>query len=219
MYVTNRSLNDRREPKCIAVSPERKYYRDGNTFVKRSLRTTEWQINPVRGVIHVPRQGRERVLNEASAMRYIADNTNIPIPKLHCDFEDDGAVYLVMEYVEGNTMDQLSADPRKLVQLELDRHNETLHGLKSRIVGGKRTIRSCSTASSRHPQESPRSMGAEGIGVRRICVLPQRSLAAKRYRRSGDSSNSSYNRLGVRWFLPRIFRFPFLQAPRSFGGS
>jgi len=136
MYVTNRSLNDRREPKCIAVSPERKYYRDGNTFVKRSLRTTEWQINPVRGVIHVPRQGRERVLNEASAMRYIADNTNIPITKLHCDFEDDGAVYLVMEYVEGNTMDQLSADQRKVVQLELDRHIETLHGLKSRIVGG-----------------------------------------------------------------------------------
>jgi len=76
------------------------------------------------------------VLNEASAMRYIADNTNIPIPKLHCDFEDDGAVYLVMEYVEGNTMDQLSADQRKVVQLELDRHIATLHGLKSRIVGG-----------------------------------------------------------------------------------
>lgn len=104
MYVTNRTLNDQREPKCIAISPKRKYYRDGHTFVKRSLRTTEWQISPARGVINVPRQGRERMLNEAAAMRYIATNTNIPIPKLYCYFEDDGAVYLVMEFIEGNTI-------------------------------------------------------------------------------------------------------------------
>ncbi|KAK0121376.1 hypothetical protein ONS96_011549 [Cadophora gregata f. sp. sojae] len=93
-------------------------------------------MSPARGVIHVPRQGRERILNEAAAMRYIADNTNIPIPELHCDFEDDGAVYLVMEYIEGHTMDQLSAEQRDVVQQELDRHIETLHRLKSRIVGG-----------------------------------------------------------------------------------
>jgi len=136
MYVTNKSLNDRREPNCIAVTPDRKYYHDGSTFVKRSLRPTEWQIHPMKGHIHVPRQGRERILNEAAAMRYIADHTKIPIPKLHCAFEDDGAVYLVMEYVEGKTMDQLSAEQRNIVQQELDRHIETLHGLKSRTVGG-----------------------------------------------------------------------------------
>ena len=136
MLVTNKMLNDRREVNCLAVSADRKYYRDGQTFVKRSLRPTEWQLSPLKGIVHVPRQGRERILNEAAAMRYIADNTNIPIPKLHCAFEDDGAVYLIMEYVEGSTMDELGVEQRTIVQQELDGHIKTLHALKSRKVGG-----------------------------------------------------------------------------------
>jgi len=136
MYVTNKSLNDQREANCLAVSVDRKYYRDGHAFIKRSLRPKEWQISPMHGHIHVPRQGRERLLNEAATLRYIANETNIPVPKLHCAFEDDGAIYLVMEYIEGTTMDQLSDEQRIVVQQELDRHIETLHGLKSRRVGG-----------------------------------------------------------------------------------
>jgi serine/threonine protein kinase len=48
-------------------------------------------------------------------MQYIADNTNIPIPKLHCCFEDDDAVYLVMEYIEGVTINDLSEKHRRIV--------------------------------------------------------------------------------------------------------
>ena len=39
-------------------------------------------------------------------MQYTADNTTIPIPKVHCCFEDDDAVYLIMEYIEGVTMNE-----------------------------------------------------------------------------------------------------------------
>lgn len=136
MFVTNDTLNHRREPNCIAVTAERKYYHIGHTFIKRSLRTTEWQLIPTKGVIHVPRQGRERILNEAAAMQYIAENTNIPIPKLHCCFEDDDAVYLIMEYVEGVTMNDLSDENRCIVEKELAEHLETLHNLRSHILGG-----------------------------------------------------------------------------------
>jgi hypothetical protein len=39
-------------------------------------------------------------------MMFIAEHTNIPVSKLHCCFEDDGEVYLVMEYVEGIGMNE-----------------------------------------------------------------------------------------------------------------
>ena len=76
----------------------------------------------MKSFVHVPRQGRERVLNEAAAIQYIANNTDIPIPKLHCSFEDDGATYLIMEYIEGVTTDELSDEQRNIVQQELQAH-------------------------------------------------------------------------------------------------
>jgi hypothetical protein len=84
MPVTPQMLNSRREKGCIAITADRKYYHVGDTFVKRSLRPSEWQTNPLKGTLHVPRQGRERALNEAAAMKYIAQMTDIPIPKLYC---------------------------------------------------------------------------------------------------------------------------------------
>lgn len=69
-------------------------------------------------------------------MQYIADNTTIPIPKLHCCFEDDDAVYLIMEYIEGVTMNDLSEEQRCIVQEELAGHLATLHSLRSKTIGG-----------------------------------------------------------------------------------
>ena len=40
-------------------------------------------------------------------MRFIAEHSNIPVPKLHCCFKDDEAVYLIMEYIEGVGMNKL----------------------------------------------------------------------------------------------------------------
>lgn len=68
-------------------------------------------------------------------MRFIAENTDIPIPKLHCNFEDDGAVYLIMEYVEGTTTDWLSTDERSVVEEELEKHIQTLCTLKFSDIG------------------------------------------------------------------------------------
>jgi aminoglycoside phosphotransferase (APT) family kinase protein len=134
--VTNQELNEQKEASCIGITPERKYFRVDDTFVKRSLRRGEWQEHPRTGETLVPRVGRERLLNEASAMKFVANNTAIPVPKLHTCFEDDGAVYLIMEYVEGRGMDELEDEEKLVVQKELEHHLQQLHELKSGALGG-----------------------------------------------------------------------------------
>lgn len=134
--ITNQSLNEQKEHGCIAITPERKYYHLGDTFVKRNLRPKEWQQNPHTGETHIPRLGRERLLNEAAAMQFIANNTTIPTAKLHACFEDDGAVYLVMEYVEGRGMHELEEEERQVVEKELENYLQKIHEFRSNVVGG-----------------------------------------------------------------------------------
>jgi hypothetical protein len=134
--VTNLMLNARREEHCISVTTERKYFKVGNTWVKRSLRPSEWQVNPFSGTLVVPRYGKERLLNEGAAMQFIAENTDIPVPALHCCFEDDEAVYLVMDYIEGVSMAELKPDERKVVEKQLEGYLETLRTLRSSKWGG-----------------------------------------------------------------------------------
>jgi aminoglycoside phosphotransferase (APT) family kinase protein len=76
-------------------------------------------------------------------MKFIAEHTNIPVPKLYCCFEDDEAVYLVMEYIEGVGMDGLEEEKRKVVEKELEIHLETMKKLKSKFWGGPSGIVSC----------------------------------------------------------------------------
>ncbi|KID79638.1 Protein kinase-like domain protein, partial [Metarhizium brunneum ARSEF 3297] len=129
-------LNARREKDCVAVTNERKYYSLIGSFVKRSLRPSEWQHNPVVGTLSIPRFGNERILNEAAALRFIAENTNIPVPKLYGCFEDDNAVYLVTELIEGVKLADLEPAQRKSVELELEGYMDVLRGLKSSVWGG-----------------------------------------------------------------------------------
>lgn len=113
--VTNQMLNARREEDCVSVTTERKYFKTNSTWVKRSLRPSEWQINPFNGTLVVPKLGKERLLNEAAAMRFIAEKTSIPVPKLYGCFGDDEAVYLVMEYIEGVSWLNLSSTKGRLL--------------------------------------------------------------------------------------------------------
>ncbi|KAM0514596.1 hypothetical protein ACHAPE_006591 [Trichoderma viride] len=130
---TNSELNDKREKHCIGISPERKYFRVGSTFVKRSLRPCEWQKQ--NGYMHVPLFNMERVLNEGACLLFLAD-TGIPLPKLLGCFEDDGAAYLVTEYVDGVGMNNLDAEGQAVVTKELQRHVLTLKKLTSDTWGG-----------------------------------------------------------------------------------
>ncbi|KAF1951085.1 kinase-like protein [Byssothecium circinans] len=128
--------NTRKEENCFAVTAERKYYHANNSFIKRSLRPSEWQVSPFKGTIHVPRLGVERILNEAAALTYVKENTNIPVPTLHACFEDDNAAYIVTSYVDGVSMSALTDDQKAIVTKELEGHIETLHSLRGARLGG-----------------------------------------------------------------------------------
>ena len=62
--------------------------------------------------------------------------TNIPVPAVHCGFEDDGAYYLITEYIEGVGMNELTEDQREKVSIEVEQHLSTLHALTSDRMGG-----------------------------------------------------------------------------------
>jgi hypothetical protein len=138
--VTNQMLNAKREGSCVSITTERKYLKVGQSWIKRSLRPSEWQINQYSGTLFVPRFGMERIFNEASAIEFIAKTTNIPVPKVYSWFEDDEAAYLVMEYVEGIAMNNLDVEKRKVVEEELESHLETMRRLRSSVWGGPSNI-------------------------------------------------------------------------------
>jgi hypothetical protein len=39
--------------------------------------------------------------SEASSMRFAAENTSIPVPKVYCSFVHNGRTYIVMERIQG----------------------------------------------------------------------------------------------------------------------
>lgn len=133
-YTTNKILNRTKEEDCTGITSERKYYCTGRSFVKRSLRRREWQLT-LRGTVHVPRLGSERIRNEAAALRFVSEHTNVPVPQLYCCFEDDEATYLVVEFVDGVQMAELSDDNKEVIKCELREHLATLQQLRSNRVG------------------------------------------------------------------------------------
>lgn len=125
----------RLEDGCFAVTLERKYYHRGQAFIKRSLRPREFRPGHGGGP-HVPRQAKERLMNEAAALRFVREHTDVPVPAVLCDFEDDGAYYLVTEHVAGESMAGLGDAAKALVRAELERHAASLRRLRSARLGG-----------------------------------------------------------------------------------
>jgi len=136
MAIMNKMANAQREQGCFAITAERKYYHVDKTFIKRSLRPSEWQVSSSKGTIHVPRLGIERIINEGAALKYISENTTIPVPTLHACFEDDNSAYLITSYIDGVNMNSLTDSQRTIVVQELESHITTLHSLRGSRLGG-----------------------------------------------------------------------------------
>lgn len=118
-----------------AETAERAYYRRDQIFIKRTLRRTEY-ITTQEGTKHIPRFDKARLQNEAASLRLIHRLSNIPVPAVYGAFEVDGAYCLIMEYIDGVSMRELSDDHKKVVCAEIDRHRSTLQGIKSDKLGG-----------------------------------------------------------------------------------
>ncbi|KAJ4300100.1 hypothetical protein N0V88_002769 [Collariella sp. IMI 366227] len=122
------------EEGCINITADRKYYHRGNAFIKRCLRAREFQPGP-RG-IWISRLRKEPLKNEADTLRFIRRYTDIPVPMVFCDFEDDDAYYVITEYVEGVNMADLPDHHKALVMTELEGHLAKLKRLRSQRLGG-----------------------------------------------------------------------------------
>lgn len=120
---------------CIAVTAERGYYHFDRLFIKRSLRPSEF-FTTMRGTLHIPRLGKERLQNEAETLRFIRSKTNIPVPTVHGAFDVDDSYYLITDYVQGTSMSRLSDAEKEIVRGELFQHLATLRELKSDTIGG-----------------------------------------------------------------------------------
>lgn len=118
-----------------AATAERAYYHQGDFFIKRTLRPSEY-LTTVRGTKHVPRMNKGRLQNEAAAMRFIRRVSNIPVPTLYGAFEVDGSFMLVTEYIDGVAMSELSEDQKRIVMEEVEQHSTTLRGIRSDTLGG-----------------------------------------------------------------------------------
>jgi hypothetical protein len=142
------------ESSCIGTTNERKYYHPGYVFVKRSLRPSEYRTDP-QGV-HVPRLAKERLINEAAALEYIRQNTDIPyvpheldegketettdgtarVPRVWGHFESNQAYYLMTESIRGVELSNLWEDQKAPVFEELATHLAKLKTLRSNKLGG-----------------------------------------------------------------------------------
>ncbi|EPQ53774.1 hypothetical protein GLOTRDRAFT_44816 [Gloeophyllum trabeum ATCC 11539] len=109
------------EEGCIMITHEKKYYIRCETFVKRNLVSNEYLTN-FKGETVVPRLVMERLKNEVAALRYVRENTNIPVPAVRCAFEV--------------AMARLSEEQKQVVMPELEEYVESLHKITSRQMGG-----------------------------------------------------------------------------------
>lgn len=133
--VQNRVPSPAAVASSSAETAERGYYHQGKFFIKRTRRPSEYKTT-MKGTKHVPRINKERLQNEAAAMRFLHQHTDIPVPTLYGAFEVDDSFMLIMEYVDGVAMSELPEDQGSTVITEVDQHLATLRTLKSDTLGG-----------------------------------------------------------------------------------
>ncbi|KAI9753126.1 MAG: hypothetical protein M4579_005313 [Chaenotheca gracillima] len=134
--TSNRQANDAKEPECLRILTDRKYLHAGDLFIKRTLRVRERQID-IFGETIVPSETFvPRWTNEIAALRFVKEHTNIPIPKFHAAYHDDGSFHFVTEFVEGVEMSELLPEQKEVVMRQVEKHLAELHSCRSVTFGG-----------------------------------------------------------------------------------
>ncbi|KFY97789.1 hypothetical protein V498_01858 [Pseudogymnoascus sp. VKM F-4517 (FW-2822)] len=119
-----------------ATLADRKYFFNINdtTFIKRTLRRSEWMYTKTGNLVVPSTTMRYRLENEAACLNYLA-STNIPIAKLQGIFQDDGAVYLMTQHIDGVSMTHLEPEQKNVVKEELNEYLDKLRSLRSKTPG------------------------------------------------------------------------------------
>ena len=118
------------------ATQEKKFWLRADVFIKSSLREDDYQRHYETEEKYRPKIGIERARNEAVNLKFIRAHTNIPVPKVICEYEDHGAYVIVMTRAKGVPMDTLTRSEKTVVTSKLQSIMDTLHGLKSSRIGG-----------------------------------------------------------------------------------
>lgn len=82
----------------------------------------------------IVKTGRRVDLTEAATMKFIAENTSIPVPKVHCSFIHEGRAYILMERIHGEELPtafkRLQEPGRRKVYEQLKGISQELRSLK-----------------------------------------------------------------------------------------
>lgn len=78
-------------------------------------------------------------LEEAGNLEYVRNNTLIPVPKVHCAFTRNGCMYIVMDYIRGQTLwswwQTASAESKDSVRRQLIGYMNTLRSVPNPTSG------------------------------------------------------------------------------------
>ncbi|KID83801.1 protein kinase subdomain-containing protein [Metarhizium guizhouense ARSEF 977] len=99
-------------------------------------------------------------LTEGATMRFIANNTSVPIPKVWCSFVRNGRVYLVMERIRGDCIakewDERSKESRGKLLAQLKLMVDEIRSLQPRPDAGVESCVGGSLFDSRMPHPDRR---------------------------------------------------------------
>ncbi|KAI9818960.1 MAG: hypothetical protein M1832_004128 [Thelocarpon impressellum] len=127
------------DPCCFGYLTDRKYFRIGSIFMKRTLRPHEQRRAPPPHLPPDPPKESHvrRWTNEGAALTFLARVApSVPVPRFLGAYHDDGAFCFMSEWVDGVSMAELPPPDKKIVMRELRRHLATLRSLRSKILGG-----------------------------------------------------------------------------------
>ncbi|KAF8148198.1 kinase-like domain-containing protein [Crassisporium funariophilum] len=112
----------------------------GETIFRKNHKSNTWRI----GLRTLAKIGRHVDFFEAETMRYVAEHTTIPVPKVHDFWSCKGVKYITMDFVEGVALDEalydMSEGTRQYVVQQLKGYVAQLRALPPPVDGGVSSI-------------------------------------------------------------------------------
>ncbi|KAI2472746.1 kinase-like protein [Annulohypoxylon bovei var. microspora] len=158
LYVRSHDLTTAQHGGTERLTTNNTYYHRLSTIV--SLKVARWfnkyksigRCYPISKKLIV-KTGLSVHLTEAATLLFVAENTSIPVPRVHCSFVFRNRAYIVMDRIEGDPISsvwwKLSATDRESIVVQLRRMLQELRAIKPPPGTG---VESCVGGSLRDPR-------------------------------------------------------------------
>jgi aminoglycoside phosphotransferase len=86
-------------------------------------------------------------LTEAATMKFVADNTSIPVPKVYCSFVHKGRTYILMERIKGEPIGRVLGLEHDVQQKVFEQLKRMMEEMRSLTPPSDTEIQSCTGSS------------------------------------------------------------------------